>query len=84
VKVMIRCDMEGVTGVVHPSQAEPGGSGFAYGVGMLHNDVNAAVEGFLAAGAREVWIYDMHCGGLNLDMDRLDPRVRAVCGKPFY
>jgi len=83
-RLMIRCDVEGVTGVVHPTQADPASPGFAYGVDMLHEDVNAVVAGLLSTGDHEIWIYDMHYYGRNLDMRRLDPHVRVVCGKPFY
>jgi D-amino peptidase len=51
---------------------------------MLHADLNAVVEGILSTGEHEVWVYDMHYYGLNLDMDELDARVRVVCGKPDY
>lgn len=83
-RLMIRCDVEGVTGVVHPTQADPASPGFAYGLEMLHEDVNAVVTGLLSTGDHEIWIYDMHYFGRNLDMRRLDPHVRVVCGKPFY
>ena len=83
-RLMIRCDVEGVTGVVHPTQADPASPGFAYGVDMLHEDVNAVVAGLLSTGDHDIWIYDMHYHGRNLDMRRLDPQVRVVCGKPFY
>ena len=83
-KFMIRCDVEGVTGVVHPSQASPHGSAYAYGVEMLHHDLNALLEGLWSTGEHEVWVYDMHYFGLNLDMRRLDSRVRVVCGEPPY
>lgn len=83
-RLMIRCDVEGVTGVVHPTQADPASPGFDYGVNMLHEDVNAVVAGLLSTGEHEIWIYDMHYYGRNLAMNRLDPRVRVVCGKPLY
>jgi D-amino peptidase len=83
-RFMIRCDVEGVTGVVHPAQAAPTGAEYAYGVAMLRHDVNAVVEGILSTGDHDIWIYDMHYYGRNLDVSQLDARVRVVCGKPVY
>lgn len=83
-RFMIRCDIEGVTGVVHPDQAAPTGPEYAYGVDMLHNDLNAVVDGILSTGEHDIVIYDMHYYGRNLDMARLDPRVKVICGKPNY
>jgi D-amino peptidase len=81
---MIRCDVEGVTGVVDPAQASPDSPEYGYGLDMLHADVNAVVDGLLATGNHQLWIYDMHCAGRNLNMTRLDHRVRVICGKPPY
>jgi D-amino peptidase len=83
-RFMIRCDIEGVTGVTHPSQAAPSEVDYAYGVAMLHHDLTAVVEGLLSTGDHDLWVYDMHYYGRNLDMARLDPRVRVICGKPHY
>lgn len=83
-RFMIRCDIEGVTGVVNPVQAAPDAADYPYGVAMLHHDLNAVVEGIFSTGIHEVWVYDMHYYGRNLDMEELDPRLRVICGKPDY
>ena len=83
-RIMIRCDVEGVTGVTHPSQADGVSVGFAYGLAMLHADVNAVVSGLRATGEHDIWIYDMHNDGRNLNMAQLDAGVRVLCGKPPY
>ncbi len=83
-KWMIRCDVEGATGVVNPEQSTPGKRLFEYACRMLQSDVEAASAAFLETGADEVLVYDMHYQGINLDMGRLHPRVRVVCGKPSY
>lgn len=83
-RFMIRCDVEGVTGVVSPAQASPTGGEYAYGCAMLLHDVSAVVEGILSLGDHEIWIYDMHYYGRNLDLLKLDARVRVICGKPPY
>lgn len=83
-RIMIRCDIEGVSGVVHPSQASPHAVDYPYGVAMLHNDLAAVLDGIFSTGDHDVWIYDMHYYGRNLDLAKVDPRVKVVCGKPDY
>lgn len=83
-RIMIRCDMEGVTGVVSYVQAEPGGSEYAFGRRMFMSDLLACVEGLREGGAADIVIYDEHYYGRNIDLDRLPDGVTAVCGKPPY
>lgn len=83
-RFMIRCDVEGVTGVTHSSQVSPDSPTCAYGLDMLRHDLNAVVDGLLTAGDHEIWVYDMHYYGRNLDMRRLNQRLRVICGKPPY
>ena len=83
-KYMIRCDMEGVTGVVSYAQAEPGGTEYDFGLRMFLADLGAAVEGLLSGGAEEVVIYDEHYYGRNVDLGMLPSRATVICGKPPY
>lgn len=83
-KFMIRCDMEGVTGVVSYEQAVPGKPEYEYGRRMFMSDLLAAIEGLRAGGADEVVVYDEHYGGRNIDMAALPEYARAICGKPPY
>lgn len=83
-KYMIRCDMEGVTGIVSYEQAEPGRSEYSFGLRMFMSDLNACVEGLLEGGADQVVIYDEHYYGRNIDLAALPPNVTAICGKPPY
>ena len=41
---MIRCDIEGVSGVVSYEQAEPGKSEFEFGKRMFMSDLMAVIE----------------------------------------
>ena len=66
-KVFVSCDMEGVAGVVDWSQCRPGGSGYDAACALMLAEVNAAIEGALAAGADEVVVNDSHGGMANLD-----------------
>ena len=83
-KWLIRCDVEGVTGVVDPAQAAFTGSEFAFGQRMLMNDLNAVIEGLLRTEDPEIWVYDAHWDGRNILLDEIDERVRVISGKPVY
>ena len=81
-KYMVRCDIEGVTGVVSYNQAEPGNDEYSFGLSMFHNDLLALLDGLRSGGADEIVIYDEHYYGENIDLDRLPENVSAICGKP--
>jgi D-amino peptidase len=83
-KYMIRCDIEGVTGVVSYEQAEPGRPEYSFGQRMFMSDLLALVKGLNAGGADEIVIYDEHYYGRNIDMDALPANTAAICGKPPY
>ena len=83
-KYMIRCDIEGVTGVVSFEQAEPGKSEYDFGCRMFMSDLLAAIAGLQAGGADEVTIYDEHYYGRNIDLAALPAGASAICGKPPY
>jgi len=83
-KYMIRCDMEGVSGVVSYAQAEPGNPEYGFGRRMFMSDLLALVEGLNAGGADEIVVYDEHWHGRNIELDRLPENVSAICGKPPY
>lgn len=83
-KWMIRVDMEGLTGVVDMNQVVPGASEYAYGQKMLMHDLAAVVDGLLQREEDEVWLYDIHFYGRNVDLAALGSKVTAICGKPNY
>jgi len=73
-KIFLLVDMEGISGVVgFNEQAKPDGSMYQEARKYLLSDVNAAVQGALKGGAKEVVIFDMHFYGLNLKLDELPP-----------
>lgn len=87
-KVLISADMEGVCGVTSWVQVMPPeyGSGPSSTVeyerarARLTREVNAAVEGALAAGAEEVIVNEAHNGMRNLVAEDLHPDVRFITG----
>jgi D-amino peptidase len=83
-KYMIRCDIEGVSGVVSYKQSEPGNAEYFFGKKMLMADLIAMTKGLKEGGANEIVIYDEHYYGRNIDLDLLAENVSVICGKPPY
>src|SRR3954451_8408387 len=73
--------MEGVAGVVDWEQCRPGGTGYATGCRLLLGEVNAAIEGAVAAGADEITVTDAHGVMANLDPELLAGRASYRSGR---
>ena len=86
VKVFISFDMEGVAGIVDWSQCRGPGQPYEEGRRLLLGEVNAAIDGALAAGATEIVCNDSHGTMNNLDPADLHGRAAYVSGrhKPLY
>jgi D-amino peptidase len=72
--------MEGISGIVHGDQTTPGTAEYASGRKWMAQDVNAAVEGALEAGATEVVVNDSHGSMRNIDPDDLHPKAILISG----
>ncbi len=85
-KIWISCDMEGVAGVVDWDQCRPGSAGYALGCALLQDEVNAAIEGAVAAGATEIVVNDSHGRMANLDPRKIAGGAGYLSGrhKPMY
>jgi len=87
-KVLISADMEGTCGVTSWVQVTPpeyGGDStstaeYERARLRLTREVNAAVEGALAAGAEEVIVNESHDGMRNLIPEELNTRIRFITG----
>ena len=66
-KLFISFDMEGVAGIVDWAQCLPPGQAYEEGRALLLGEVNAAIDGALAAGATEIVCNDSHGTMSNLD-----------------
>ena len=78
-KVFISFDIEGVSGITDEKDIDEDSPGFEIARRLSTGDVNAAVEGAVAAGAEEVVIYDGH--GFkrnNILFEKLHPNARLV------
>jgi len=84
--VFISVDMEGVAGIVDWAQCVAGGDDYALGRDLLLGEVNAAIEGALAAGAERILVNDSHSAMRNLPPDALAGRAAYLSGrfKPWY
>jgi D-amino peptidase len=85
-KVFISFDMEGVAGIVDWSQCRGPGQPYEEGRRLLLGEVNAAIDGALAAGATEIVCNDSHGTMNNLDPAELHGQASYVSGrhKPLY
>ena len=81
-KVFISADIEGVAGVVHPSQGQPGNGEYERARRLMTDEVSAAVAGAFDAGATSVLVNDSHGPQTNLLPDLLDPRAELLLGRP--
>ncbi|MGA2531567.1 MAG: M55 family metallopeptidase [Candidatus Aminicenantales bacterium] len=81
-KVFISADMEGITGVVASEQTTPGNPEYAAARKWMAEDVNAAVEGALRAGATEVVVNDSHGSQRNIDPGDIHPKAILISGYP--
>ncbi|MBS1713352.1 MAG: M55 family metallopeptidase [Armatimonadetes bacterium] len=81
--VYISADMEGITGTVAWAQCgrpAPEHYDWAFARRMMTHDVNAAVRGARAAGARRILVMDAHGTSRNLLVDELEPGVELLSG----
>ncbi len=82
-RIFIVTDLEGVAGVNDwDEQVLPGQRRFEESRRLLIGEVNAAVEGALEGGAREVVIWDGHDGSRTLSVDAIHPKARLIQGRP--
>ncbi len=82
-RVHIISDMEGVAGIVRPEQTLGGHEMYEEGRKLYTEEINAAVRGAKAAGAKEIVVMDHHGAGKgwsfnSLVHDLLDPACEYV------
>jgi len=86
VRVYVSVDMEGVAGIADWEQCSPTGADYPLGRELLVGEVNAAIDGALAAGAEDILINDAHSSMRNLPPAMLHGRAAYLSGrfKPRY
>jgi D-amino peptidase len=85
-KIFISSDMEGTAGVVDWEHVVAGGALYPYYCELLTNEINAAIDGALRAGATEFLVNDSHSKMANLRPSALAGSARYLSGrlKPMY
>lgn len=79
-KVYISADIEGVTGTTHWDETDLPKADYAAFREQMTDEVAAACEGALEAGATEIWVKDAHGEARNLVPARLPTEVRLIRG----
>ena len=82
-KVWVMTDLEGVAGVFSfEEHASPKGRWYDLSRKLLTQEVNAAIEGALEQGAKEVLVVDGHgWGGVNIE--ELNSEAKLLSGRPL-
>jgi len=82
-KVLISVDMEGISGIVHPTETNPDRYDYERGRALMTAEANAVIAGvFDAEPDAVVWVADAHGPFRNLLPEDLDRRAHLVRGKP--
>ena len=81
-KLLIACDMEGISGVVNWDQVNPARPDYQRFRKMMTGDVNAAIEGAANSGADEILVTDGHWHSTNILIEELDHRAQLNSGGP--
>jgi D-amino peptidase len=81
-KILIACDMEGITGVVDWSQVDSNSASYPRFQHLMTQDVNAAIRGAAMAGADDILVSDGHGPKTNILIEEIDKRARLNSGTP--
>lgn len=85
-KIYISADLEGINGIVHGSQTQPGEPGYERAVTLMHKELAAVIEGiYSAGGVSEIYVADAHWDARNLRPELLPKDVSLISGwqRPF-
>ena len=82
-KVFISCDIEGISGVVSSGiHTMPDSRDYDRARSLMTGELNAAVEGALNAGAKEIIVNDSHGPMINLLIEKINPAAKLITGSP--
>lgn len=81
-RVFISADIEGISGVVNKSHTSPQGHDYHRARTLMTNEVNAAIEGAIEAGAQEIVVNDSHGPMTNILLESLNPKASLITGTP--
>ena len=81
-RVFISADMEGISGITHAEHTLREGKEHERARKLMTGEVNAAVEGALEAGAKEVVVNDSHGTMRNIIPEELHEKAELITGSP--
>lgn len=82
-KIIIFCDMEGISGVWREQQVTREAPGYREACRFMTQDLNACIQGCLDGGAQQIIVRDVHAGCCNIMWEELDPRAaHIIMGDP--
>lgn len=77
-KVFISADIEGVAGLAHVDECNPDHKDYPYWAEQMTQEVKAACDGAVDAGATEILVKDAHWTGRNIDAAKLPRQARVL------
>ena len=81
-RIFISVDMEGISSLVDGTQTNSEHSEYAYYRKLMVEDLNAAIQGALECGVKEVVVSDAHGGMKNIQPEDLNEAAYLVRGTP--
>ena len=81
-RVLIACDMEGISGVTHWEHVDPKHAEYQRFRAIMTAEVNAAIDGALDAGATAITVTDGHNSGRNVLIENLRAPAHLNSGSP--
>jgi len=81
-KIFISADLEGIAGVVHEEHVARDGREHERARRLMTQEVNAAIEGALMAGAKEIVVNDSHGTMRNIIPEELNENAVLITGSP--
>ena len=81
-RVFISIDMEGISGIVDWTHVNSDHPEYAHCRKLMAGDLNAAIEGALAAGVKEIVVSDAHGGMKNVLPEDVNEAAYLVRGSP--
>ncbi|HEY9712679.1 MAG TPA: M55 family metallopeptidase, partial [Chroococcales cyanobacterium] len=70
-RIYLSVDLEGVNGVMHSSQTQPGEPGYERAVELMHRETNAVLDGLTRGGAGAMLLNDSHYDMRNLRIEKI-------------
>jgi len=81
-RILIAADMEGISGVTHWEHVDPKHPEYQRFRAIMTDEINAAIDGALDAGATAITVTDGHNNGRNILIEKLHAPAHLNSGSP--